>query len=70
MLYDRIVDLVLLIRRLSISANHLLNEAAAQQREMVKQLDFFTDYKAKAGHQEENVAAHARSARFRKLCWI
>ena len=65
-LYDRVVDPALLIRRLSISANHLLDENAAQQRETVEQLDLFTDYEAKAEQQEEDAAAHARERKIQE----
>lgn len=65
-LYDRIVDPALLIRRLSISANHLLDEDAAQQQETVEQLDLFTDYDAKAERQEEDAAAHARERKIQE----
>ena len=65
-LYDRIVDPALLIRRLSISANHLLDEDAAQQQETVEQLDLFTDYDAKAERQEEDAAVHARERKIQE----
>mgnify|MGYP000324269976 CR=1 FL=1 len=65
-LYDRVVDPALLIRRLSISANHLLDENAAQQRETVEQLDLFTDYNAKEEQQEEDAAAHARERKIQE----
>ena len=42
-LYDRIVNPNLLIRRLSISANHLVDEVTARQRQQPEQLDLFTD---------------------------
>ena len=65
-LYDRIVDPALLIRRLSISANRLLDEDTAQQRETVEQLDLFTDYDAKAEQQEEDAASHARERKIQE----
>ena len=46
-LYDRIADKSLLIRRLSISANRLLNEAEVSKRTQAEQLNLFTDYAAK-----------------------
>lgn len=53
-LYDRIVDRSLLIRRVTVTANHLEDEAG--QRECYEQLDLFTDYAAdrleKAGEEE------------------
>ena len=65
-LYDRIVDPVLLIRRLSISANHLLDEDAAQQQEKVEQLDLFTDYEAREEEQEKSAAAHIRERKIQE----
>ena len=50
-LYDRIMDLSLLIRRLSISANHLVDEAEAHRRQQPEQLDLFTDYAAQEEQQ-------------------
>jgi len=46
-LYDRIVDPDLLIRRLNITANHVVAEGDAPKKEAVpEQLDIFTDYAA------------------------
>ena len=61
-LYDRIVDSKLLIRRLSISANHLLDESTAQQQESVEQLDLFTDYAAK----KEIAVSHSRERKIQE----
>ena len=58
-LYDRIVDENLLIRRVSISANKLLDEANAPKEE-AEQLDLFTDYAAKEHQEQEDRVAHAR----------
>ena len=44
-LYDRIIDKNLLIRRVSISANHIIPEADIPAREDIyEQLNLFTDY--------------------------
>ena len=59
-LYDRIVDKNLLIRRLSITANHLIAEADAPKHDVADQLDLFTDYAAQEKQQEEDAAALAR----------
>ena len=45
-LFDRIVDQNLLIRKINITANHLLDEESVQESESFEQLDFFSDYKA------------------------
>ena len=43
-LYDRIVDKRLLVRRINISANHILPEGLAENKKVYEQLDLFTDY--------------------------
>ena len=64
-LYDRIVDENLLIRRLSISANKLLDEANAPKEE-AEQLDLFTDYAAKEHQEQEDRVAHARERKLQE----
>lgn len=64
-LYDRIVDENLLIRRLSISANKLLDEANAPKGE-AEQLDLFTDYAAKEHQEQEDRVAHARERKLQE----
>jgi DNA polymerase V len=46
-LYDRIVDPALLIRRVTVVANHLVSEAEATGPQTYEQLDLFTDYEAR-----------------------
>lgn len=65
-LYDRIVNKELSIRRLSLSANRLLDEGEAQKRQTVEQLDFFTDYAAQEEQQEKEGAAHARERKIQE----
>ncbi len=64
-LFDRIVDPSLLIRRMNITANHVMDENAAPATEpKYEQLDLFTDYAAReAADKEEN----ARDAKERKM---
>ena len=45
-LFDRIVDKNLLIRRLNVTAAHVIEEAAVPQEEKFEQFDLFTDYEA------------------------
>jgi DNA polymerase V len=45
-LYEQITDKNLLVRKISITANNLLDERTVQESETVEQLDFFSDYKA------------------------
>ena len=65
-LYDRAVDRNLLIRRLSISANHLLDEISAREKEMPEQLDLFTDYASQQRQAEKREAAHAKERRLQE----
>jgi DNA polymerase V len=43
-LYDRIIDPDLLIRRVTVVANHLVSESKATDSQTYEQLDLFTDY--------------------------
>ena len=45
-LYDRIVDKELLVRRASITADHVVREETAREKASFEQLDLFTDYEA------------------------
>ncbi len=42
-LFDRIVDKTLLVRRINLSANHVLSETDAPHEDTYEQLDLFTD---------------------------
>lgn len=65
-LYDRIVDRDLLVRRLSISANRLLDEASAPKGGEAEQLDLFTDYAAKKQQEQADEAAHTRERKIQE----
>ena len=65
-LYDRIVDRNLLIRRLSLCANHLLPESEAPKAHEGEQLDLFTDYAAEAKKREEADTAHTKERRLQE----
>ena len=65
-LYDRIVNRDLLIRRLSISANKLLDEAEARKGGGAEQLDLFTDYAAKEAQEQADETAHARERKLQE----
>ncbi len=56
-LYDRIVDPALLVRRVSISANHLVDEKTMAKRSPVEQLDLFADYETIQREREKEEAA-------------
>ncbi len=50
-LYDRIIDPKLPVRRITLTAERITDEAAAKQTPQYEQLDLFTDYEAKAREQ-------------------
>ena len=53
-LYERIVDKNLLVRRLNISANRVVEERTIAKEETYQQMNLFTDYLAKDEKQEED----------------
>ena len=57
-LYDRIVNPDLLVRRVNVTANHVIEEKQAQKKERYEQLNLFTDYGKK--ELEEKEAAEAK----------
>ena len=64
-LYDRIVDKTLLARRLTLCANHLLDESSVPE-DLPEQIDLFTDYSAKEKQKKEADAAHARERKLQE----
>ena len=65
-LFERIVDKNLLVRRVNITANHVVDEAIVQKTDIFEQLDFFTDYMAVRIKKEEEEAGLAREKRMQK----
>ena len=65
-LYGRIVDPKLLVRRISISANHVVSEKDAPKKGTMEQLDLFTDYAAKQQKQAEEEAELAREKKMQE----
>lgn len=63
-LYDRIVDPRFTVRRVTVCANHLVDEGEVKETEHYEQLDLFTDY---AAAEKEREAERAKLARERKL---
>ena len=57
-LFDRIADSELLIRRLTVDAEHVLKEAdaASRDRKQYEQLDLFTDYAAREAEEAKREA--------------
>ncbi len=66
-LYDEIVDIRLLVRRLTLTANHLTEEAHAPMKAPVQQLDLFTDYAALAAMEEAQNAELAREKQVQQV---
>lgn len=65
-LFERIVDKNLLIRRINISANRVIDESDIQKTEMVEQLNFFTDYKTLHKKREAEEAEFKREKKMQK----
>lgn len=62
-LYDRIVDSDLLVRRVYLTANHVVEENVLAQEATVEQLDLFTDYEAEQKKREKERIALDRERR-------
>ena len=68
-LYDKIVNPALLIRRMSLSACHVVNEKMAKEREQketFEQLDLFTDYAKKEAKEKEEQKKRERERRMQE----
>lgn len=56
-LFQRIVNPDLLIRRVTLTANHVVNEAAVKEEPVFRQMDLFTDYEVlNREHEAKNEA--------------
>ena len=62
-LYDRIVDKTLLVRRLNVTANHVIDERTVPEEPELEQLDLFADYEAEAKQKAEDAAMLEREKR-------
>lgn len=62
-LFDRIVDPNLLVRRLNVTANRVVEESGIREEVHYEQLDLFTDYAAQAQKREEEEEALQREKR-------
>lgn len=58
-LYERIVDKKMLVRRINVTANHLIDESTAQEKgqDSFIQMDLFTDYEDLEKQKKENEAS-------------
>ena len=65
-LFERIVDKNLLIRRVNITANHVVDEETVQKTSNFEQLDLFTDYAAAQAKKEDEEAELAREKKMQQ----
>ena len=65
-LYDRIVDKNLLVRRITISANHIVDESSVTKKDSFEQLNLFVDYEEQQQKQAEEDAALEREKNMQK----
>lgn len=65
-LYDRIVDKNLLIRRVTVVANRVVDEKSIIKKETFEQLDLFTDYEALQRKRKEQEAELEKEKKIQK----
>lgn len=65
-LYDRIVNTDLLVRRISITANHIISEEKMETEPEEMQLNFFTDYDEKERRNQEEAEAMEKEKRMQQ----
>ena len=65
-LYDRIVDQNLLVRRISLAANHIVPENTVSKEPVAEQLNLFTDYVALEKKREEEQAELEREKKMQQ----
>ncbi len=66
-LFDRIVNKDLLVRRLNLTVNHVVNELSANAKtQQPQQLDLFTDYDAQAQQQHKEQKALDKERRMQE----
>jgi DNA polymerase V len=65
-LFDRIVDKDLLVRRVNVTANHVVDEASVSKDVAFEQLDLFTDYGAVQAKKTKEKAELEREKRIQK----
>ncbi len=65
-LYEEITDKNLLVRRVNVTVNHVMEEKAAIKEEVFEQLDLFTDHEARQKEKEVENAALERERRLQR----
>ena len=66
-LFDSIVNKDLLVRRLNLSVNHVVDEASVMSKKAPEQLDLFVDYEALAQQREAEQAALDKERRMQEV---
>lgn len=65
-LYNQIVEKDLLVRRINITANHVVEESSVVKSDSFEQLDLFTDYEAEQKKREEEKTALEREKKMQQ----
>ena len=65
-LYDRIVDKKLLVRRMYVVANHIVDAETVKTAPEFEQMDFFSEMESEEGSREAEEAARAKEERLQK----
>lgn len=65
-LYDRIINPILLVRRITLTVNHVVEESVAGQQEQYEQMSLFTDYEALEQQRKEEEEELEREKRIQK----
>ncbi len=55
-LYQRIMNKELLVRRINITANNIVDEKTAENEKSYEQIDLFTNYQEKVEKKQEELA--------------
>ena len=62
-LYDRIINPDLLVRRINLTTNHVVDESMAKAKDLPQQLDLFTDYEQLERQKKEEQEALDKDVR-------
>ena len=65
-LYDRIVNPDLLVRRINLTTNHVVDESMAVEKPVPQQLDLFTDYEELQRQKKEEQEALDKERRIQE----
>lgn len=65
-LYERIVDQRLLVRRINLTTNHIIDEKSAKKENTAEQLDLFTDYETLEKQREEELTEQKKEKSLQK----